>query len=251
MKMKVVIIILATLTLNTKVFAQRYSYPDRQKYLNRILADTGIGFGYYLMLNVRSEDSKVVKLLWIENQILFYYFKGKYGWNGKKYIQFIKPYVVTNKVLVLNDKKVFDVAKFPSANKCPNYANLSEDSLVHLFMIEAENSERAICIYKAMFNKNIEEAGLTEVVELIKDYSYNVQWEKPISLLFIDGLHDYPNVARDFWHFDKWVSLKGYIAFHDYSDYYPGVRTFVDELLITGNYRKINTADSLVVLQKV
>jgi glycosyltransferase involved in cell wall biosynthesis len=102
-----------------------------------------------------------------------------------------------------------------------------------------------------MFNKNIADAGLSRAVELIKDYSYNVVWEKSICLLFIDGLHDYPNVSRDFWHFSKWVNTSGYIAFHDYSDFYPGVQTLVDELLINGNYRKINTADSLTVLQKL
>ena len=101
-----------------------------------------------------------------------------------------------------------------------------------------------------MFTKNIANAGLVEVVELIKNYSYNVVWQKPICLLFIDGLHDYPNVARDFWHFSNWVSNGGYVAFHDYSDYYPGVRTFVDELLFSGTYRKINLADSLMVVQK-
>jgi predicted O-methyltransferase YrrM len=102
-----------------------------------------------------------------------------------------------------------------------------------------------------MFNKNIANAGLSGVVEMIKDYSYNVKWEKPISLLFIDGLHDYPNVARDFWHFSKWVSPGGYVAFHDYSDYYPGVQAFVNELLESGTYRKINTAESLAVVQKL
>jgi hypothetical protein len=102
-----------------------------------------------------------------------------------------------------------------------------------------------------MFNKNIGDAGLSEVIELIKNYSFNVKWEKPICLMFIDGLHDYPNVARDFWHFSNWVNPGGYIAFHDYSDYYPGVQAFVNELLGTGTYRKINKAESLIVVQKL
>ncbi|MCB9267667.1 MAG: glycosyltransferase [Lewinellaceae bacterium] len=100
------------------------------------------------------------------------------------------------------------------------------------------------------FKANIENAGLAEFVEIIRDHSYNVKWEKPVSFLFIDGLHDYANVARDFGHFSKWVRLGGYVAFHDYADYFPGVVTFVDELLQTGAYRKIYKAYSLVVLQK-
>lgn len=100
------------------------------------------------------------------------------------------------------------------------------------------------------FKQNIESAGLSDVVETIKEFSFNVKWDKPISLLFIDGLHDYPNVARDFWHFADWVKQGGYIAFHDYADYYPGVQAFVNELLSTPAYHKVQQANSLIVVQK-
>ena len=101
-----------------------------------------------------------------------------------------------------------------------------------------------------IFNKNVEDAGLSGVIKLINDYSFNVEWDKNIALLFIDGLHDYSNVARDFWHFANWVIPGGYVAFHDYSDYYPGVQAFVKELQETGAYRTVKKAESLMVLQK-
>ncbi|MDB5145993.1 MAG: glycosyltransferase, partial [Mucilaginibacter sp.] len=101
------------------------------------------------------------------------------------------------------------------------------------------------------FQNNIQQQELTGVVELIKDYSFNVKWDQPISLLFIDGLHDYPNVSRDFHHFSKWVSKGGYIAFHDYADYFPGVMAFVNEILSTGDYIQTGKALSLIVVQKV
>jgi predicted O-methyltransferase YrrM len=101
------------------------------------------------------------------------------------------------------------------------------------------------------FERNIKQHELSDVVVLIKDYSFNVKWNKPISLLFIDGLHDYPNVSRDFYHFSKWVSNGGYIAFHDYADYYPGVMAFVNEILSTGDYVEIGKAKSLIVVQKI
>lgn len=101
------------------------------------------------------------------------------------------------------------------------------------------------------FKINIENAGLADVIELVKDYSYNVHLDTPISLLFIDGLHDYPNVSRDFWQFSGYVQLGGYIAFHDYAYYYPGVQAFVDELLGTGAYQKVQQTDSLMVVQKL
>lgn len=103
----------------------------------------------------------------------------------------------------------------------------------------------------ASFSRNIKQQGLTKEIELIQDYSFNVKWHMPISLLFIDGLHDYINVSRDFNHFAGWVSPGGYIAFHDYADYYPGVMSFVNETLSTGKYIEMGKAKSLIVLQKL
>ncbi len=101
------------------------------------------------------------------------------------------------------------------------------------------------------FKRNIANEKLTEIVELIKDYSFNVKWKTPISFLFIDGLHDYENVTKDFHHFSKWIRKGGYIAFHDYAHYYAGVMAFVDELLASGCYKKVQLAVSLMVLQKL
>lgn len=102
-----------------------------------------------------------------------------------------------------------------------------------------------------MFKRNIEAEGLLSAVELIRNYSYNVEFNKPVHMIFIDGLHDYPNVARDFTHFSEKIVPGGYVAFHDYANYYPGVVAFVDELLETPDYQKVQLAGSLIVLQKV
>ncbi len=100
------------------------------------------------------------------------------------------------------------------------------------------------------FNENIEREGLKGNVHLIREYSYNVRWKDPISLLFIDGLHDYANVSRDFEHFELFIAPGAYVAFHDYADYYPDVIKFVDELLENGQYTRIHLVDSLIVLKK-
>lgn len=100
------------------------------------------------------------------------------------------------------------------------------------------------------FKKNIENAGLSEVVVLLKDYSYRVDWQDTISFLFIDGLHDYPNVARDFWKFSPFLITGSYVAFHDYAYYYPGVQALVDEILGSGEYEKVQLAESLMVVKK-
>ena len=100
------------------------------------------------------------------------------------------------------------------------------------------------------FYRNIENAGLIDVIKTVQSRSVDVQWDRPISFLFIDGLHDYPNVAKDFWHFHKSVRPGGVVAFHDYAEYYPGVMAFVDELLSLGDYRFLKKSNSLVVLEK-
>ncbi len=100
------------------------------------------------------------------------------------------------------------------------------------------------------FQKNIEEAGLNSVVEMVRNRSFEVSWSRAIGFLFIDGFHDYLNVSRDFSHFREWLSPGSYVAFHDYCDYYPDVRTFVDGLLASGAYREFQLVDSLMVLEK-
>ena len=82
---------------------------------------------------------------------------------------------------------------------------------------------------------NLAAAGVAEVVEVVKAKAPEVPWSKPIALLLIDGLHDYPSVARDFSHFAPSVAVGGYVAFHDYAGYFPGVVVFVDELIASGS----------------
>ncbi|MBV6441935.1 MAG: glycosyltransferase [Haliscomenobacteraceae bacterium CHB4] len=103
----------------------------------------------------------------------------------------------------------------------------------------------------ASFRKNIAEAGLSDITDVITDYSFHVAWSDPISLLYIDGLHDYENVIRDFRQFADWVRPGGYAIFHDYADYFPGVKQAVHEILETKMFRKTALAGSLIVLQKI
>jgi glycosyltransferase involved in cell wall biosynthesis len=101
------------------------------------------------------------------------------------------------------------------------------------------------------FKNNIQNSQLSNVVTIIKNNSYNVHWELPISFLLIDGLHDYENVVKDFQHFSKWIIKDGYVAFHDYATYFPGVIKFVNELLQNKLFEKIDKADSLMILKKL
>jgi predicted O-methyltransferase YrrM len=98
--------------------------------------------------------------------------------------------------------------------------------------------------------QNMLHAGLSGIVEIIRSRPYELAWQKPIDLLLIDGLHDYVNVARDFYHYEQWVVPGGHILFHDYADYYPGVKAFVNEVLTSHRYRKVDCVRSLMVVQK-
>jgi hypothetical protein len=102
-----------------------------------------------------------------------------------------------------------------------------------------------------IFRHNIAENALTPVVEAVACRSFEVTWDKPIAFLFIDGLHDYGNVSRDFHHFEPWVMAGGYIAFHDYADYYPGVKIFVDEILCLPQFEKVHCSASMMVIRKI
>jgi hypothetical protein len=98
---------------------------------------------------------------------------------------------------------------------------------------------------------NLASAGLTNLVTVITARSWEVAWNKPASFLFIDGLHDYASVAQDFYHFEPWLVQGAFIAFHDYADYYPGVKTFVNELLRTGRYEMVHCTGSMMVVRKI
>jgi Methyltransferase domain/Glycosyl transferase family 2 len=98
---------------------------------------------------------------------------------------------------------------------------------------------------------NLDSAGLSGLVTIITARSWEVAWNRPTGFLFIDGLHDYASVARDFYHFEPWLVQGAYIAFHDYAEYYPGVKTFVDELLSNGRYEMVHCASSMVVVRRL
>jgi len=78
----------------------------------------------------------------------------------------------------------------------------------------------------------------------------DVDWQLPLALLFVDGLHDYPSVARDCLSAEDCVADGGVIAFHDYAPYFPGVVTFVQELLGSGRFSVLAHEGSLVTLLK-
>lgn len=75
-------------------------------------------------------------------------------------------------------------------------------------------------------------------------------WDKPVDLLLVDGLHDYASVVQDFYAFEAWLTPGALVAFHDYADYFPGVRAFVDELLAGDEWQEVAQAGSMKLLRR-
>jgi len=98
--------------------------------------------------------------------------------------------------------------------------------------------------------RNMELLQIQEMIEIKKGSSTEIAFEDQIDLLLIDGLHDYANVARDFFRFEQLLVNNGYLLFHDCSSHFPGVMSFVEECLHSGNFKLISKSSSLVCLQK-
>ncbi len=98
--------------------------------------------------------------------------------------------------------------------------------------------------------KNIKIANLSKLVISIVDSAKNVAWSSSISLLLIDGLHDYLSICDDFTAFSAHIQVGGFVAFHDYADYFPDVVAYVQELISKKKFQKLALADTLIILQK-
>lgn len=81
------------------------------------------------------------------------------------------------------------------------------------------------------FDENIRACGLESRVTAVRGLSADVakSWETPISLLYIDGGHEYEEVLGDIDGFLPHMVSGGVILFDDYSDAFPGVAQAVKE----------------------
>lgn len=103
----------------------------------------------------------------------------------------------------------------------------------------------------AAVGKMLREQGLSDTVTPIIDDALKLAktWTQPINVLFIDSSHEYKDVKATFKAWQKHVI--GVIAFHDYTDHWPGVQKFVDELVTSGAWEIVGRADATVVIKRV
>jgi len=108
-----------------------------------------------------------------------------------------------------------------------------------------------------IFRENIEKARVDDIVVplVMKSEEAAREWTGPVSLLFIDGAHDYENVKLDF---DLWYPhlIEGaIICFHDalYSlgNNYSGVRRVVmNNILKSSKFTNVQFCGSMVYATK-
>jgi len=113
------------------------------------------------------------------------------------------------------------------------------------------------CNTEYEFRDNLKRFNVDDmVVPLIMESKEAARgWDKLLSLLFIDGAHDYQNVKQDF---DLWfphLSSGGFICFHDalykFGKNYSGIRQVViDEIFRSRKFANIKICGTMVYAQK-
>jgi len=105
--------------------------------------------------------------------------------------------------------------------------------------------------YLSVFLKNIREAGLDAIVTPIKSSAVKAarSWTgPPVYLIFIDANHAYSAVRSDFLEWVRHCDLGARVVFHDYRNCaFPGVRHFVDRLIVSGILRNAEVVDSILL----
>jgi predicted O-methyltransferase YrrM len=105
----------------------------------------------------------------------------------------------------------------------------------------------------AAFEKNIKEAGLTDLVTPVvkESVAFARTMQEPVELIFIDGAHDYKSVEQDFQAWFPKVIDGGVMAFHDTyvgGDPYKVLRKYVYP---SRRFGVIRSADSITYVQKL
>jgi hypothetical protein len=97
---------------------------------------------------------------------------------------------------------------------------------------------------------NLARHGVADLVSVQRTRSHDFTLEQPIALLFIDALHEYADVRRDFEHFRDQLIKGALVAFHDYDPCCPGVMRYVDQLLDAGELELQARDGMLIVLSR-
>ncbi len=105
---------------------------------------------------------------------------------------------------------------------------------------------------RAHFYRSMLFSGCYKAVRLINLSSEIVApgWQRPVSLLWIDGDHSYAAVRRDLTCWEPHLLPQALVAFHDSLDATLGPAQLIQELLDAGTYARFQQVGLTTVLQK-
>lgn len=100
------------------------------------------------------------------------------------------------------------------------------------------------------FKRNLADVGVANLVSNIVGRSEHVQWNTPLSFLWIDGNHTYQIAKLDGEKFGKYLIEGGIMAFHDAT--FRDVKEVVKELMFfSGNFVNCDFVESIVYGTKI
>ena len=106
-----------------------------------------------------------------------------------------------------------------------------------------------------IFRENIKRAGVDDIAIplVMKSEEAAKGWTEPISLLWIDGAHEYENVRKDILLWEPYLEEGGVIAFHDaLHSLCPGVRKAIYKYIFQSNkFSNVHFRGSIVSATKV
>jgi len=100
------------------------------------------------------------------------------------------------------------------------------------------------------FQETLRRGGLRRRVRAHRGRSSDVDWDGEVSLLLVDGWHDYESVRADVDAFSSHVVTGGVIAFHDHADYAPGVARVLHELVTGGGWERVGSVGTMAAVRR-
>jgi hypothetical protein len=135
-------------------------------------------------------------------------------------------------------------------------------SSAYLGLAAREKHEMLICIDSSLsdvssfseFMKNIKSVNVNDSVIATISTSENFVkvWNNAIKLLFINGKTSFNDLKREFYLFDKYVLLGGFVCIHGVDkDGKNEVVRFISSILADNKYEFLGVGESVGILKKI
>ncbi len=102
-----------------------------------------------------------------------------------------------------------------------------------------------------IFKETMQKAGVNHIVVpmIMKSEGAVKSWCSPISLLLIDGIHDYENTRKDFVLWEPYIVTRGVVCFHDKFDKGPA-KVIRNHILLSNRFSQVGVVQGLLYATK-